>query len=235
MRVIDEDDLKNRQRIENLTFWGFLEAVVRVAQSKAIPTDEEVRASGYADGGEFLLRLRQDDPSAYRSFVERNDRKWYEETRQSIPKKLAVLLTLMMRTLAGNLERWQRDGSAAAVMRDAEAQDKAFKARGGEQYGHLTERRRREAAEQGRRRWSAASSAVLLSVSLGRISDGSAKGLERALDEQHAVFGRAATLIQAMYRGWVGRLEGKEGALARATAVLIQAHYRGHSARAALA
>ena len=31
MRVIDEDDPQHRQRIENLTFWGFLEAIVRAA------------------------------------------------------------------------------------------------------------------------------------------------------------------------------------------------------------
>ena len=95
MRVIDEDDPKNRERIENLTFWGFLEAIIRVAQSKALPTDEEVEASGYADGGEFLIKMKRDNPSEYRDFLRANDRQWWEQTRQPIASKLSKLLKLV--------------------------------------------------------------------------------------------------------------------------------------------
>ena len=76
MRVIDEDNPLDRQRIENLTFFGFLEAIIRVTQQKAMPTDEEVTESGYADGGDFLIRLQIDDPSAYAEFMKRGKRRW---------------------------------------------------------------------------------------------------------------------------------------------------------------
>ena len=115
MRVIDEDDPAARQRIENLTFWGFLEGVVRVSQSKAMPTDEEVEKSGYADGGTFLIRLKAEDPTAYREFIKKNDRAWWETTRQPIHKKISILLNLVMHTLAANLQRWQEDGTEAKV------------------------------------------------------------------------------------------------------------------------
>ena len=64
-QVIDEDNQKDRERIENLTFWGFLEAIIRVAKCKAIPTKEEVAQSGANDGADFLLTMRRDQPNEY--------------------------------------------------------------------------------------------------------------------------------------------------------------------------
>ena len=120
MRVIDEDNPEMRRRIENLTFWGFLEAIIRVAQRKAMPIDDEVKAAGYTDGGDFLIRLAKDDPSAYRAFVVKNAKQWWEPTRQPTHKKLSILLSLVMNTLAKNLQRWQKDGSMGKAQTEAE-------------------------------------------------------------------------------------------------------------------
>ena len=96
-----------------------MEAVIRVAQSKALPTEEEVERSGYVDGGDFLIGLRRDNPSVFRAFVRENDRQWWESTRQPVSKKLEILLQLIMRTLATNLARWEADGSMGKARKEA--------------------------------------------------------------------------------------------------------------------
>jgi hypothetical protein len=130
MRVIDEDDPQARQRIENLTFWGFLEAIIRVSQRKALPTDDEVAASGYADGGAFLLGLQRDNPSAYFDFLRKNAKQWWEPTRQPIHKKLSILLSLVMHTISKNFKRWKEDGSMERAEKSAAKQRRAA-SRGG--------------------------------------------------------------------------------------------------------
>ena len=109
MRVIDEDCATARERIENLTFFGFLEAMVRVAQSKALPTDEQVAASGCADGGELLLKLRAEDPTGYREFVAAHDGEWWQPLRQPIANAIKHMLMLVMRTVSATLMRWERE------------------------------------------------------------------------------------------------------------------------------
>ena len=66
MRVIDEDDRTARERIENLTFWGFLEAMVRVAQSKALPTNEQVHANQRTSA---LTRRRKSSKEGRQAFI----------------------------------------------------------------------------------------------------------------------------------------------------------------------
>ena len=133
MREIDEDDLERRQQVENLPFWGFLEAIVRVAQSKALPTDEEVAAEGVEDGGDFLLSLQRSDPSRHKAYVRKHKREWWQLTRQPVAKKLAVLLSLIMRTLVHNLDRWERDGTFALERERAFEQRQACATKGGGQ------------------------------------------------------------------------------------------------------
>jgi len=113
MWVVDEDNPRHRERVENLRFWDFLEAIIRVAQSKAIPTDDEWQRAGYCDGGEYLLQREADDPIGFAQFVAASNRKWWEATRQPIHKNLVITLQLMMRCLKGNIERWYKDGSIA--------------------------------------------------------------------------------------------------------------------------
>lgn len=120
MRVIDEDNPKHRERIENLRFWDFLEAIIRVAQSKAIPTDDEWEQAGYSDGGQFLLQMERDDPTDFQKFVTANNRKWWEDTRQPLVNNLVTTLLLMMHCLKDNIERWHRDGSIATAVKQGQ-------------------------------------------------------------------------------------------------------------------
>ena len=222
MRVIDEDDLKNRARIENLTFWGFLEAIIRVAHSKALPTDDEVAESGYADGGDFLIGLRRDDPTAFRAFVRRNRRQWWEPTRQPIDKKLSIILQLIVRTLAERITRWERDGSVAKARREAREAE-AARAKGGLARPNANTILATAAATTGQRgngQWTCTDTAAKLLEGLRSGEDADRKSprslsaesvtlLDVALREQSTFQTPAAIAIQAWMRGKMGRERGE--------------------------
>jgi len=67
MRVANESALRSRVQLMHLTFEDFLEALVRLAAAKALPTDAEVKHAGCKDGGSFLLKLKA-DPDAFKEF-----------------------------------------------------------------------------------------------------------------------------------------------------------------------
>ena len=105
-RVVDEDNVVHRQRVEHLTWWAFLEAMVRTAHMKALPTHSDVEASGCADGGEFILKLKRSSPTNFKRFVMENCRAWWEPlTTHSISDKLGHLLMLFSRNVIDNLTR----------------------------------------------------------------------------------------------------------------------------------
>ena len=58
MRVIDETPAKSRVKLTQLSFEDFLEALVRVACIKTLPTQEEIFDAGHADAGAFMLALQ---------------------------------------------------------------------------------------------------------------------------------------------------------------------------------
>lgn len=222
MRVVDEDDPVNRQRIENLTFWGFLEAIVRVAQTKAMPTDDEVAATSYKDGGDFLLGLERDDHFAYRGFVEANDRGWWMPLRQPIHKKLTILLSLMIHVLAASLKRWHQDGSlkqaSSQMVKSRElakkSQQKAVNRLG--DLEQMTVRGQEDGLLEG-----------ITSLDGGMSPEALAR-LGSALDEQSGIQDPAATFIQAV---WRGRLARKECHEERQAAPVLQRHMRGMRTR----
>jgi hypothetical protein len=220
MRVVDEDDATKRQRIENLTFWGFLEAMVRVAQSKALPTDEEVSERGYKDGGDFLIRMRKDHPSEYRAFVVKNNRQWYEQTRQPIAKKLSILLLLIMRTLSANLRKWEASGQMDVARKKAE-KAKASAART-QAAVDLYQKEQKEQEMQAQQQQP--SGDLLDGVGEGSLSVDSLMKLGSALDQQSDILGSSATTVQRFARGYIARTKTVKELKASLT---IQAHTRG--------
>jgi hypothetical protein len=105
MCVIDENALKSREKVENLSFWDFLEAIVRAALCKALPTDDQLEASGQADAFEFLMHLRETSREKYENFVKREDGEWWDTARQPTENAVGHLLNLMVRTLNHRLGR----------------------------------------------------------------------------------------------------------------------------------
>ena len=73
MRVVNEASGGARLRVTHLLFEDFLEAIVRVALAKALPTDAEVRAEGCSDVGEFMLR---EHPDRCMRFVHEHSAVW---------------------------------------------------------------------------------------------------------------------------------------------------------------
>lgn len=101
MRVIDEDLLTSRVKLIQLSFTDFLEAIVRLALTKALPTDEEIFEYDCEDAGEMLLKMRSVDPALYQSFIAQNSPKFGEPPRQGVFRLVEHLCHLIMRTIAG--------------------------------------------------------------------------------------------------------------------------------------
>ena len=63
LRCVDELAERGKRRMHNLSFEDFLEALVRFAYRKALPTGAEMQERGSAHAGEFLADLA-DEPEA---------------------------------------------------------------------------------------------------------------------------------------------------------------------------
>ena len=98
MRAIDEGALSERIKVLQLSITDMLEALVRVASMKLMPTRDEWTDEGHLDGGDFLLQLRE-TPAAYTEFLARNEPHWKDPFRQPIWDCVSSLLTLIIRVV----------------------------------------------------------------------------------------------------------------------------------------
>ena len=151
MRSHDEQTERGWKRTTNLTFEDFLEAFVRVATLKAMPTDAMVEAAGCADAGELVLSMQGVDGQGheYKAFVAANVRNWDTalkgELGQPVARCVEHLACLMVRTVkrelsvAGHVEPARRasiggggggdrpgSASAAPAMRISRKESIAF-------------------------------------------------------------------------------------------------------------
>tara|TARA_B100000780_G_C21041757_1_gene418066 strand:+ start:92 stop:817 length:726 start_codon:yes stop_codon:yes gene_type:complete len=69
MQAVDECSEEGWSRITNLSFEDFLEAFVRTACMKALPTDAEIDQAGLSDAGQFLLHMQLKRPDDYQDFL----------------------------------------------------------------------------------------------------------------------------------------------------------------------
>ena len=73
MRQIDDGTIASRTRAINMWFEDFLEAVVRTATMKPLPTTQEIIFTGMSDAGDMLINLKVDEDkraNAYDRFLE---------------------------------------------------------------------------------------------------------------------------------------------------------------------
>ena len=68
MRAIDGEGWP---KLSNLSFLDFCEALLRVCCIKALPTTADIRGAGCSSAHEFMEKLRSDDHSKLREFVEK--------------------------------------------------------------------------------------------------------------------------------------------------------------------
>jgi hypothetical protein len=99
LRVIDEESERGKPKLSTLSFEDFLEALVRVATMKALPTYAELALLGARDAGTFLIGLRAKNPTGYAAFVKARERGWEDTLRQPIQRCLEHLLSLLLRTI----------------------------------------------------------------------------------------------------------------------------------------
>ena len=113
-RVVDEASETHRPKLIQLSFIDFLEALVRVAMAKALPTEDELAQWGHADAGEFLLQL-QESPSAYDEYVCDHAVTFGSPPSQPPSNRVEHLISLLVRTIKGNAEGGDLSLKAAQV------------------------------------------------------------------------------------------------------------------------
>lgn len=103
--TVDEECVKHKPKIENLSLEDFYEALCRVAMLKALPTDDEVAEAGFADAGEFLLEL-QEEPNDHAEYLEEWELSHPDPTNavhikatQPAARCLSHLMALIIRTV----------------------------------------------------------------------------------------------------------------------------------------
>ena len=62
LRCVDEESERGRRKLLQLSFEDFLEALVRLATVKALPTMQELQHTGHHDAGILRARARNTDP-----------------------------------------------------------------------------------------------------------------------------------------------------------------------------
>ena len=102
IRSARDYEAESEARLRNLFFEDFLEALVRVACVIALPTDSELAESGAANTGQIMTALRSNE-SAMEDFVRRYKTGWQHEPRQSAPRCVAHLISMIVETVEGSL------------------------------------------------------------------------------------------------------------------------------------
>ncbi len=102
MAVVDE--VGNRARFVSLSFYDFLEAVARVCDLKALPTDGELKAEGMTHASRFLEDLEDDGGDRLRAFYDAHPSEWNIKKTRSIAELLPKLLDVVFYNLNRDAE-----------------------------------------------------------------------------------------------------------------------------------
>ena len=102
MAVIDE--VGNRPRFVSLSFCDFLEAVARICDLKALPTDSELKAEGMTHASRFLEDLEDDGGDRLRAFYDAHPSEWNSKKTRSIAELLPKLLDVVFYNLNRDAE-----------------------------------------------------------------------------------------------------------------------------------
>ena len=89
-------------RERHLPFEGFLEALCRVASLKALPTDNECEARGFANAAAWLRDMRDSSPEAYDRFVIERRNGWHQPPRQPLDRCVHHLLCVIVFHIESN-------------------------------------------------------------------------------------------------------------------------------------
>ena len=88
-----------------LPFEGFMEALCRTSVLKALPTDDEVGASGCGTVGEYMEMIKAEDEARYEEMLITRATPWgVEQTLQPTGRCVAQLLDLIAHTMARDID-----------------------------------------------------------------------------------------------------------------------------------
>ena len=74
-------------------------ALCRVAALKALPTDEEVAAAGFAHAGGLLIHLRENDPPGYKRLVAERATPWGRAPCQPLARCVDHLISYVLHVI----------------------------------------------------------------------------------------------------------------------------------------
>jgi hypothetical protein len=109
MATIDETSRKSQLgTLMQLSFEGFLEAIVRIAFIKALPTDKEMRRHGFEYPGEFFGALLEVGPAAYQAWLDAAHRKQRKGQADPIWRRVDMLVLLIVGIMQFGVEKTTR-------------------------------------------------------------------------------------------------------------------------------
>ena len=97
MVTIDESARKNQiGTLTQISFEGFLEAIVRLTLLKAMPTDKELRRHGFEYPSEFFGSLMEMGPAVYQSWLTKARLKQQRGLTDPIWRRLDMFVLLII-------------------------------------------------------------------------------------------------------------------------------------------
>jgi hypothetical protein len=101
MLVANPSSERGRRHECHLPFEGFLEAIVRAAILKALPTDGEIEGAPteVQDAGSFLMRLEVEDHEEYKRMMLERKTQWAGEPDQPIERCVSHLIAVIIRRI----------------------------------------------------------------------------------------------------------------------------------------
>ena len=97
-----------------MPFEAFMEALCRLALLKALPTDDEIRATGAPHAGIYLSQLRERDPAGYKALIKERSRLWGDDPDlvQPVHRCVAHMLSLLVHQLKWVADKHDADTSS---------------------------------------------------------------------------------------------------------------------------
>jgi len=115
MAVIDESTRKGQDTNTQLPFEGFAEAIVRVAEIKALPSDREMRRTGYQVPGEFLGAMLGQGGAIFNEWLRKAQLMRQQNRVDPIWRRVDMLILLLVSIVQFGVEKLP--GGASLLLR----------------------------------------------------------------------------------------------------------------------
>jgi CRP-like cAMP-binding protein len=135
IRARPDHSAASERQMRHLTFVDFLEALVRLACTMALPTDAELEAAMAEDAGEYLQAL--EESGGLEGFVHERKVEWHAEPRQHASRCVSHLISLLVRVVQHDITMTHRQSVAAMLASRQLSEDDVIKFVKRRQHHHL--------------------------------------------------------------------------------------------------